>query len=61
MALLNAAGNMTGNTFFILSGQVGRLDVVALLGSLYPGTTVLLGGMLLHERLNRSHFPPQQG
>jgi hypothetical protein len=52
---------MTGNTFFILSGQVGRLDVVALLGSLYPGTTVLLGGMLLHERLNRSHFPPQQG
>ena len=56
LVLLNAAADIGGNTFYILSGQVGRLDVAAVLGSLYPGTTVLLAGLLLHERLNRSQW-----
>lgn len=52
-ALSTALLDTTGNLLFIASTRAGRLDVAAVLASLYPASTILLAAWMLHERPTR--------
>jgi drug/metabolite transporter (DMT)-like permease len=45
--------DVSGNLLYILASQMGRMDVAAILSSLYPASTIVLASFLLKERVSR--------
>lgn len=49
---LSSLLDSAGNALYAMSARMGRMDVAAVLGSLYPGSTVLLAWFILKERVS---------
>jgi len=48
--IISGCLDTVGNLFYMMASQRGRLDVAAVICSLYPAGTILLAGIILRER-----------
>ena len=48
--IVSGSFDTIGNLFYMLAAGFGRLDVAAVICSLYPAGTILLAAVILHER-----------
>jgi drug/metabolite transporter (DMT)-like permease len=55
LAAVVAVADVIGNVLYIAATHTGRLDVAAVVSSLYPVVTVVLAVLVLRERMTRSH------
>ena len=53
MGILAGGLDTIGNFGYTLAAHNGRLDIAALVSSLYPGCTILLAAIILRERASR--------
>jgi drug/metabolite transporter (DMT)-like permease len=56
VALVTGLFDAGGNIFFMLAKQYTRLDVAAVLASMYPAITVILAGLILREKVCASQW-----
>ena len=54
--LMSGLLDTIGNGAYALAAQFGRVDVAAVISSLYPGSTVLLAWLLLKEHISRKQM-----
>ncbi len=52
LCIFNGVIDIMGNAFYVLATHTGRIDVAAVLGALYPASTVLLAWIFLKEKIS---------